>query len=227
MAVSFNQLAGLKRFDPPPKYPDIELPERRRLTVLPKVPQYPPSLRPHKMQKKLRFMRGPEPHHTTFIHKQFGIVATGGGRLKQQHFEMVRMFFLRHLPFDKTVFAIWRVDAPWQPVTKKGQGQRMGGGKGPIDHYVTPVKAGRVIVEVGGHAEYQEVKKILENVAARLPFDAVATTHEQMMEDRKKEQWLEENNKNPWTFKYIIQNNLCGVNNWISPVDKLYFGKYR
>lgn len=71
------------------------------------------------------------------------------------------MFFLRHLPFDKTVFAIWRVDAPWQPVTKKGQGQRMGGGKGPIDHYVTPVKAGRVIVEVGGHAEYQEVSKII------------------------------------------------------------------
>lgn len=40
------------------------------------------------------------------------------------------------------MFAIWRVDAPWQPITKKGQGQRMGGGKGAIDHYVTPVKAG-------------------------------------------------------------------------------------
>lgn len=58
---------------------------------------------------------------------------------------------------SKRMFAIWRVPPPWQPVTKKGQGQRMGGGKGAIDHYVTPVKAGRVIIEVGGTIEFQEV----------------------------------------------------------------------
>ena len=39
----------------------------------------------------------------------------------------------------------------------QGQGHRMGGGKGAIDHYVTPIKAGRVIMEVGGHCEYFEV----------------------------------------------------------------------
>lgn len=33
----------------------------------------------------------------------------------------------------------------------------MGGGKGNIDHYVTPVKAGRVIIEVGGPVEWEEV----------------------------------------------------------------------
>lgn len=33
----------------------------------------------------------------------------------------------------------------------------MGGGKGSIDHYVTPIKAGRVIIEVGGHCEFFEV----------------------------------------------------------------------
>lgn len=75
---------------------------------------------------------------------------------------MVRMFFLRHLDFDKKVFAMWRVEPPWQPVTKKGQGQRMGGGKGPIDHYATPIKAGKVIVEVGGHVEYEEVSLIFK-----------------------------------------------------------------
>ena len=55
------------------------------------------------------------------------------------------------------MFAIWRIPAPWQPLTKKGQGQRMGGGKGAIDHYVTPIKAGRVIVELGGKCEFDEV----------------------------------------------------------------------
>lgn len=59
------------------------------------------------------------------------------------------------------MFAIWRVPAPWQPVTKKGQGQRMGGGKGAIDHYVTPVRAGRVIIEVGGTCEFDEVPIVL------------------------------------------------------------------
>lgn len=34
---------------------------------------------------------------------------------------------------------------------------RLGGGKGSIDHYVTPIKAGRVILEIGGHCEYFEV----------------------------------------------------------------------
>jgi len=36
----------------------------------------------------------------------------------------------------------------------------MGGGKGSIDHYVTPIKAGRVIIEIGGHCEYFEVGNI-------------------------------------------------------------------
>lgn len=39
----------------------------------------------------------------------------------------------------------------------QGQGQRMGGGKGNIDHYVTPVRPGRIIIEVAGHCEYIEV----------------------------------------------------------------------
>uniref|UniRef100_A0A493TX41 Large ribosomal subunit protein uL16m n=1 Tax=Anas platyrhynchos platyrhynchos TaxID=8840 RepID=A0A493TX41_ANAPP len=47
----------------------------------------------------------------------------------------------------KTMFAIWRVPAPRKAVTKKSLGHRMGGGKGPIDHYVTAVKSGRLVVE--------------------------------------------------------------------------------
>lgn len=39
----------------------------------------------------------------------------------------------------------------------QGQGQRMGGGKGNIDHYVTPIRSSRIIIEVAGHCEYIEV----------------------------------------------------------------------
>lgn len=44
--------------------------------------------------------------------------ATGGGRLKHNNFEMIRMVILRNVDYNK-VFAIWRVPAPWQPITKK------------------------------------------------------------------------------------------------------------
>nr|CAD7570834.1 unnamed protein product [Timema californicum] len=84
------------------------------------------------------------------------VQATGGGRMRYGHFEMVRLGIGRKLDVNR-MFALWRIDAPWQPVTKKGQGQRMGGGKGAIDHYVTPIKAGRVIVEIGGNCEFSEV----------------------------------------------------------------------
>lgn len=33
----------------------------------------------------------------------------------------------------------------------------MGGGKGNIDHYVTPIRSRRIIIEVAGHCEYTEV----------------------------------------------------------------------
>ena len=39
-----------------------------------------------------------------------------------------------------------------------GIGRRMGGGKGQIDHYVTPVKSERIIMELAGHLEFEEVK---------------------------------------------------------------------
>lgn len=56
-----------------------------------KVPQYPPNLKPPKMQKRLRLMRGPELVHNTLLHKQYGIVATGGGRMRYGFFEMIRL----------------------------------------------------------------------------------------------------------------------------------------
>ncbi|XP_033219379.1 39S ribosomal protein L16, mitochondrial [Belonocnema kinseyi] len=218
------QTAGLKVYPLPPKF-DIEYPERRKLRIYEKVPQYPPTLRAFKMQKRLRYMRGEEQTHNFLLHKQFGVVAQMGGRLKHGHFEMMRFVVARKLP--ETCFAIYRVDPPWQPISKKAQGMGMGGGKGAIDHYVTPIKAGRVIMEVGGPVEYKEVKTQLEEIAHKLPFKAIAVSYESMQAMAEKEKRMEAENQNPWTLKYIIQNNLGGCANWISPVDRKWFGKHR
>ncbi|XP_011873521.1 PREDICTED: 39S ribosomal protein L16, mitochondrial [Vollenhovia emeryi] len=225
-SVSATPAAGLKVFRSPVKFGEIEFPERARLRVVEKVPQYPAGMRPPKMQKRLRYMRGPEEVHNSLMYRQFGIVALKGGRLRYGHFEMIRMTIGRKLD-QQRMFAIWRVDPPWQPVTKKGQGMRMGGGKGAIDHYVTPIKAGRVIVEIGGHCEYFEVKRVLTQVANQLPFEAKAVNQEILDRHAAKEKRLEENNQHLWTWKYMVQNNMLGCNRWISPVDKLWFNKHR
>jgi large subunit ribosomal protein L16 len=124
------------------------------------------------------------------------------------------------------MFAIWRVDPPWQPLTKQGQGQRMGGGKGAIDHYVTPVKAGRIILEMGGKCEFLEVKEFLQTYANQLPFKARAVSHEMLERERTSQEKREASNLNPYTMKYVIQNNLGGIHNYLSPVDHKWFGKY-
>lgn len=38
--------------------------------------------------------------------------------MKWGHFEMVRLGILRKMDQDR-MFAVWRIDGPWQPVTKK------------------------------------------------------------------------------------------------------------
>jgi len=62
---------------------------------------------------------------------------------------------------ESRMFAMWRIPAPWKPVSRKGPGHKMGGGKGSIDHYVTPVKAGRIIIELSGQCEFGEIFLIL------------------------------------------------------------------
>ncbi|XP_021949159.1 39S ribosomal protein L16, mitochondrial [Folsomia candida] len=216
---------GLKNYVLPPSYEGVEFPDRNKLKFMDKVPTYPAGLRPPKMMKNLIFMRGPEPVHHSLIHQQYGIVALGPGRLRSGHFEMMRMTIGRRLDTSR-MFAIWRVDPPWQPVTRKGQGKRMGGGKGAIDHYVTPVKHGRIIVELGGNCEFKEAFPILREVAEKLPFKAKPVSHQMLQEMRQKESNSEKYNINPYTLEYIIRNNLGKSHHWISPYDRKWFGKH-
>lgn len=55
---------------------DIEYPERRKLKIMDKVPQYPPGMRAPKMQKRLKYMRGPEEVHNSLLYKQYGIIVS-------------------------------------------------------------------------------------------------------------------------------------------------------
>lgn len=85
---------------------------------------------------------------------------------------------------------------------------------------------GRIILEVAGKMEFEEVEPFLQDIANKLPFRAMAISHEKLEEMKAVDKWEEENNQNYWTMKYLIQNNMAGVQQWCSPWDKKYFGKH-
>ena len=39
--------------------------------------------------------------------------------MKHGHNEMVRMAIMRKID-EKNMFAVWRIDAPWKPIVKRG-----------------------------------------------------------------------------------------------------------
>jgi large subunit ribosomal protein L16 len=102
----------------------------------------------------------------------------------------------------------------------------MGGGKASIHHYVTPVRAGHVIVEIGGRIEFEDCQYFLESLAKRMPFDAFAVSQEMLDQWKKEEQEIRDNNINPFSFERVVKLNMQGCHQWISPYDKRWFGKY-
>ncbi|KAK6183962.1 hypothetical protein SNE40_002293 [Patella caerulea] len=224
--MNYVPVATLMKCDPPPTYDHVEYPEKRRLKFFPKVPDLTSSTRPAKMARRLFDMRGPELVHNKIQYGDFAIQATGGGKLRWGHLEMIRMTLNRKMD-DSRMFAIWRISQPWKSVSKKGQGKRMGSGKGPIDHYVFPVKAGRMIVEVGGKCEFKEVYPFMNQIAKILPFKARVVDREFLEKEKEQEKWIEENNINPFNFKDCIRKNYLGCSTWVSPYDFIFNGKHR
>jgi len=233
--IVLSQTAGKKyKYFPdrelkvPEKFENVVMPPRNRLPVLPKVPhmwQIGGVIRPPKQTKELWRMKGEEHIHKDLQLGQFAIIAVTGGMLKHAHFEVMRAHIGRFLKEEKS-FAMYRVEAPYKPITNHGQGQRMGGGKGRIKEYGTPVKAGRVIVEVGGTLYWEEVKPWLSKVAKKLPFEAMAVNAEILEALRAEEKRLQESNENPITFEWLVRNNIFDCQRQLSTLDRRWFGKF-
>ncbi|XP_068595975.1 large ribosomal subunit protein uL16m isoform X1 [Brachionichthys hirsutus] len=215
-------VAGMKTFDIPPDYSHVVLPERPKLKVLEKVPNL---AKVRREMKNLQDIQGPAKTGDAFTTGQYAIVALGGGYLRWGHTEMIRLTIGRKLDFQKT-FAVWRIKGPYKPITRKSLGHRMGGGKGAIDHYVTPVRCGNLILEVGGKVEFKEVEHVLRQVAKKLPFPAKVVSRESLAAMQKEQVERIENNQNPWTFKRIAQGNMLGIRKVLSPFDLQNHGRY-
>ncbi|KAK7913273.1 hypothetical protein WMY93_013484 [Mugilogobius chulae] len=183
--------AGLKTYEIPPDYSDAFLPDKPKLKFLNKVPNLKKA---KKEMKRLRDIQGPAKAANTFSSGQYAIVALGGGYLHWGHMEMMRLTINRKMD-PKTMFARWRVNAP----------TNLSHAKGAIDHYVTPVKYGRLIVEVGGKVELGEVEHILIEVAKKLPFPTKVLSREGLEAMHKEQAEREENNQNPGLLAKLLE----------------------
>jgi len=77
----------------------------------------------------------------------FGLMALSTNWIPARQIEAARRVIIRYL---RKGGKLWIRIFPDKPVTKKGTEVPMGGGKGAVDHYVFPIKPGRVIFEIEG-----------------------------------------------------------------------------
>ena len=96
----------------------------------------------------------------------FGLKAVTEKWVTSNQIEAGRRAIIRYL---RKGGKLWIRIFPSKVVTKKGQEVPMGGGKGSLDHYVFPVKPGRIIFELEGISE-DNAKEALRKAGDKLPL---------------------------------------------------------
>jgi large subunit ribosomal protein L16 len=96
---------------------------------------------------------------------EFGLKATGRGRITARQIEAARRAMTRHI---KRGGKIWIRVFPDKPITKKPLEVRQGKGKGNVEYWVCQVQPGKVLYEVEGVPE-DLAREAFELAAAKLP----------------------------------------------------------
>ncbi|NQT73517.1 MAG: 50S ribosomal protein L16 [Chloroflexi bacterium] len=102
----------------------------------------------------------------------YGLQALEPAWITSRQIEAARRAIVRHL---KRGGKVWIRVFPDKPVTSRPPETRMGKGKGATDHWVAPVKPGRILFEIGGIREGL-AKEALRLGAQKLPISAQIAT---------------------------------------------------
>ncbi len=95
----------------------------------------------------------------------FGLQALSNAWINSRQIEAARRTITH---FTKRGGKVWIRIFPDKPVTKRPPEVTMGGGKGSVDHYVFPVKVGRVLFELDGVSP-ADAKEALRRAGHKLP----------------------------------------------------------
>jgi len=119
----------------------------------------------HRKWRKGR-SKGIETRGTELVFGTFGLKSLETKWITARQIEAARRAVIRYL---KKGGKLWVRIFPDKPVTKKGTEVPMGGGKGGVDHYVFPIKPGRIIFELEGLKE-EQAREAFEKAADKLPI---------------------------------------------------------
>jgi large subunit ribosomal protein L16 len=125
----------------------------------------PKKVKHRKWQKGRSRYRRVETRGTTLAFGSFGLKATSAAWVNSRQIEAARRTITN---FVKREGKVWIRIFPDKPVTKRPPEVTMGGGKGAVDHYVFPVKPGRVLFEVDG-LKPETAREALRLASYKLP----------------------------------------------------------
>ncbi len=97
---------------------------------------------------------------------EFGLKATGRGRLTARQIEAARRTITRTV---KRGGKLWIRVFPDKPISKKPLEVRMGKGKGNVEYWVAQVQPGRMLYEIEGVSE-ELAREAFELASAKLPI---------------------------------------------------------
>jgi len=110
--------------------------------------------------------KGIETRSTELAFGSYGLKSMGTKWITSRQIEAGRRAIIRYL---RKGGKLWIRIFPDKPVTKKGTEVPMGGGKGSVDHYVFPIKPGRIIFELEGIPE-EKAKEAFRKASDKLPI---------------------------------------------------------
>ena len=100
---------------------------------------------------------------------EYGLKATGRGRLTARQIESARRAITRHV---KRGGKIWIRVFPDKPITKKPLEVRQGKGKGNVEYWVAQIQPGRMLYEIEGITE-EIAREAFALASAKLPISTV------------------------------------------------------
>ncbi len=126
-------------------------------------------LLPRKVKHRKMFKgrsKGKETRGTKLNFGDFGLKSLEARWITSRQIEAARRAAIRYF---KKKGKLWIRIFPDKPITKKGAEVGMGEGKGSVDHYVFPIKSGRIIFEIEGTNE-ETAKEAMSKAADKLPI---------------------------------------------------------
>ena len=105
-----------------------------------------PKRAKYKKQQKGR-VRGNAHKGVKISFGEFGLLAEGRGLITSRQIEAARRAITH---YTQRGGRLWIRIFPHKPITKKPAETRMGGGKGDVFEFVSQVKRGRMLFEMGG-----------------------------------------------------------------------------